>query len=414
VKIIESTNEQALSRLFRNRQRGDRALEKRVNAIVEAVRREGDRALKRLSRKFDGGELREISVAEMKRAAARLSPEIRAALGRAARNLRVVAARQLPKSHQTRVAPGLSIAQQVEPLARVGCYIPAGRYPLASTVLMAAVPASVAGVREIIVVCPRPDAVVLAAALAAGVTGVFVVGGAHAIAALAYGTNTIPRVEKIVGPGNRYVTAAKKLVAADCAIDFCAGPTEIVICAAETDPAWVAADLVAQAEHDPDARVALLTWRRRFADRVAACVAEQAGGNRIAQRALRNNGRIVLTKSPNEAVRLAGRFAPEHLVLENESMLDQRPVAGTIFIGGYAVPAAGDYVTGSNHILPTNGMARVRGGLSVADFVRVFSVQRMTRRGMSALAPAATTLARAEGLGAHAASIEVRLNRMGG
>ena len=249
----------------------------------------------------------------------------------------------------------------------------------------------------------------MAAALEAGVTRLFRVGGAHGIAALAYGTATIPRVDKIVGPGNRFVAAAKSLVARDCAIDFYAGPTEIVIVAGDGQPAWVAADLIAQGEHDPDARAVLITWRRRFAERVAAAVAARARGRDIAERSLRKNGAVVVARSEEEALEIANRFAPEHLVVERESMARRSLVAGAVFVGPYTAQASGDYATGSNHVLPTSGAARFRGGLSAADFVRVMSVQRVSRAGLARLAPIVTALARAEGLEAHAESIEVRL-----
>jgi histidinol dehydrogenase len=270
------------------------------------------------------------------------------------------------------------------------------------------VPARVAGVREVIAVCPRPEPAVMAAALEAGVTKLFRIGGAHAVAALAYGTRTVPRVDKIVGPGNKYVAAAKSLVAADCAIDFYAGPTEIVIVAGDADPAWVAADLLAQGEHDPDARAIVVTWRRRFAAAVARAVAVLARGRPIAEASLRAHGAILVARTPDEAVDLACSIAPEHLVIESESLARRPLTAGAVFIGPYTAQAAGDYATGSNHVLPTAGAARFRGGLSAADFVRAMSVQRVTRAGLARIGPTVVALARAEGLDAHAESIEVR------
>jgi histidinol dehydrogenase len=303
----------------------------------------------------------------------------------------------------------VSIEQRVEPLARVGCYVPGGRFPLPSSLLMTAVPARVAGVREIFVCCARPEPAVMAAALEAGVTRLFRVGGAHAVAALAYGTASIPRVDKIVGPGNRYVAAAKALIARDCAIDFYAGPTEIVIVAGGGRPAWIAADLIAQAEHDPDARAILITWSQRLADRVVTAVADRSARRAIVRKALTANGAVILARNAQEAMTLANRFAPEHLVLDREA-LSKRPItAGAVFIGPYSAQAAGDYATGSNHVLPTAGAARHRGGLSAADFMRVMSVQRLTRAGLARLAPTILPLARAEGLEAHAESIHVRL-----
>jgi len=249
----------------------------------------------------------------------------------------------------------------------------------------------------------------MAAALEAGVTKLFRIGGAHAVAALAYGTRTIPRVDKIVGPGNRYVAAAKALVARRCAIDFYAGPTEIVIVAGAGRPAWIAADLIAQAEHDPDARAILITWSRRLAHRVVKAVAERSAGRAIARRSLGANGAVVVTRTADEAMTLANRFAPEHLVVDREALARRPLTAGAVFIGAYSAQAAGDYATGSNHVLPTSGAARFRGGLSAADFMRVMSVQRVTRAGLARLAPTILPFARAEGLDAHAESIEVRL-----
>ena len=296
------------------------------------------------------------------------------------------------------MAPGVSVEQRVEPLARVGCYVPGGRFPLPSSLLMTAVPARVAGVREIIVVCPRPEPAVMAAALEAGVTRLFRVGGAHAIAALAYGTATVPRVDKIVGPGNRYVAAAKAPCPADCAIDFYAGPTEIVIVAGSGRPAWIAADLVAQAEHDPDARAIFITWSRALAARVAGSVA-RAGAGRASSEALARRARrlVVDAIASDEAMALANRIAPEHLVVDREALARRSITAGAVFVGPFTAQAAGDYATGSNHVLPTAGAARFRGGLSAADFVRVMSVQRVTRAGLARLAPTILPLARAKG-----------------
>ena len=410
IRIISASDRAALKRLLADSRRGDRVLDRQVRAIVQGVRTGGDRALAAFARKFDGVEPPlEITREEMRVQAARVAPDVRRAIRQAARNIADVAFRQIPHHWDLRVAPGVTIEQRVEPIARVGCYVPGGRFPLPSSLLMTAVPARVAGVSEIIVVCPRPDPVVMAAALEARVNRLFRVGGAHAIAALAYGTASIPRVDKIVGPGNKYVAAAKSQVAADCAIDFFAGPTEIVIVAASGRPAWIAADLVAQGEHDPDARAIVITWSRPFAERIARAVAAQAAGRSIVKRSLAAHGAIVVVKSGNEAIALANRIAPEHLVVDRESLTERPLVAGAVFVGPYTAQAAGDYATGSNHVLPTSGAARFRGGLSAADFMRVMSVQRLTKAGLARLRPTIVSLARAEGLTAHAESIEVRL-----
>ena len=410
MRIISSRDERALARLVNAPAARDRSLQRRVRQIVDAVRTGGDRALRRFAWRFDRLDAPiEVGADEMAAAAAQTPLDVRRAIRQAARNIARVAFRQIPRHVDIAVAAGVSIEQRVEPLARVGCYVPGGRFPLPSSLLMTAVPARVAGVREVIVVCPRPDPVVMAAALEARVTKLFRIGGAHAIAALAYGTASVPRVDKIVGPGNRYVAAAKAAVAGDCAIDFYAGPTEIVIVAAAGNPEWVAADLVAQAEHDPDARAVLITWRRDFGARVAAIVRRIGADRPIVRQSLRAHGAVVVARNADEAMDIANRLAPEHLVLESEALAKRPLIAGAVFIGPYTAQAAGDYATGSNHVLPTAGAARFRGGLSAADFVRAMSVQRVTRAGLAALAPTILPLARAEGLHAHAESIEVRL-----
>jgi histidinol dehydrogenase len=411
VKIIDAGHRRALQRALAVDRDADRAFDRRVKAIVARVRGDGDTALLGFARRFDGvSPPIEVSRDEMRAAAARVPDDVRRAIRRAAGHIARVAVRQIPKHWDLEVAPGVSVEQRVEPLARVGCYVPGGRFPLPSSLLMTAVPARVAGVREIIAVCPRPEPAVMAAALEAGVTRLFRVGGAHAIAALAYGTATIPRVDKIVGPGNRYVAAAKARVSADCAIDFYAGPTEIVIVAGSGRPGWIAADLVAQAEHDPDARSIFITWRRQLAGRVARAVTAHAAGRDVVKRSLGSHGVIVVTRSADEAMDIANRIAPEHLVVDREALARRPITAGAVFIGPFTAQAAGDYATGSNHVLPTAGAARFRGGLSAADFVRVMAVQRVTRAGLNLLAPIILPLARAEGLGAHAESVEVRLS----
>jgi histidinol dehydrogenase len=381
-----------------------------VAAIVDDVRRNGDEALLRYARTLDrlNGSV-EVSLREMRAAAAQVPRPVQAALRTAARNIRAVARKQVPRPWRVRVTGGVSVEQRVVPLDSVGCYVPGGRYPLPSSLLMTAIPAKAAGVRDVIAVCPRPEPVVMAAALAAGVSRLFRLGGAHAIAALAYGTDSVPRVDKIVGPGNRWVASAKALVASDCGIDFYAGPTEIVVVASRGPSAWIAADLVAQAEHDPDARAVFITSNRRLASAVAADVARRVPADGPARQSLRAHGGIILTRSMNEAIALANAAAPEHLVVDDEKLATHVRSAGSLFVGGWSAQVAGDYAIGSNHVLPTAGAARVRGGLSAADFVRQITVQRMTRSGLSRIGPSVIALARAEGLEAHAASIVARL-----
>jgi histidinol dehydrogenase len=412
VKIIEAKNEKALNRVLQHAAAPDPAFDRGVAKIVGGVRDGGDEALLSFARRFDGVQPPiEVSRDEMVRSLRHVPPDVRAAIATAARNIARVAARQVPKTFKTTVSPGVVVEQRVEPLARVGCYVPGGRFPLPSSLLMTAVPARVAGVTEIIAACPKPEPAVMAAALEAGVTRLFRMGGAHAVAALAYGTRTVPRVDKIVGPGNRYVAAAKALVSRDCAIDFYAGPTEIVIVASTGNPEWIAADLVAQAEHDPDARSIFITWNRALATGVSRLVAATAKDRQIVRQSIDAHGAVVIVKNADEAVELANRIAPEHLVVDTEAIAKRRLTAGAVFVGALTAQAAGDYATGSNHVLPTAGAARFRGGLSAADFVRVMAVQRVSRSGLAALAPAILPLARAEGLRAHGESIAIRLGR---
>jgi histidinol dehydrogenase len=412
IQIVESTNRRAVTALLSPERTRDAATERRVAAIVGNVRRKGDAALLGYAREFDRlQEPIEVSLDELRAAARGVAPEVRAAIRAAAKNIRAVAKRQVPRGWRLRVAPGITVEQRVVPLDRVGCYVPAGRYPLPSSLLMTAIPARAAGVGEVIVVCPRPAPVVMAAALEVGVSRFFRVGGAHAIAALAYGTETIPRVDKIVGPGNRYVAAAKALAAADCGIDFYAGPTEIVIVSSRGSAAWIAADLIAQAEHDPDARALLMTPSRRLANRVAAEVTARVPKDGPARASLAKHGGIIVTRSMAEAIDLANAAAPEHLVVDDDAAAARVRAAGSLFVGGWSAQVAGDYAIGSNHVLPTAGAARVRGGLSAADFVRQITVQRLTQAGLRRIGRSVIDLATAEGLTAHAESVAVRLRQ---
>jgi histidinol dehydrogenase len=423
MRIIDASNARAIARLAARDLARDPAVERQAARIVTDVRRRGDAAVAEWTRRLDAGLTAAgasasrvptpLSAAEIQAGWAATPADVRAAIRAAIANVRAVARRQLPKPFSVTVQPGVRIEQRVEPLGRVGCYVPGGRHPLPSTLIMTTVPARVAGVGEVVVVCPRPAPPVLAAALEAGVTEVWPIGGAQAIAALAYGTAGLERVDKIVGPGNAWVAAAKALVSADCAIDFHAGPSEIVVVADHGPADWIAADLIAQAEHDPAARAVLVTTRRTLARAVADAVARQMPPAGPARTAIRRNGAIVVARTAREAAAIVNRLAPEHLVCERQADVGRYTAAGTIFVGRWSAQAAGDYCTGSNHVLPTGGAARFRGGLSAADFVRVFSVQTLTARGIGTIGPAAVTLAEAEGLTAHAESIRKRLGGHG-
>ena len=385
-----------------------------MRPILEDVRRRGDRALLEYARKFDGFARRTVRVSEEELGAARrrLSPEFRRAVRTAAANIRDFARRQMPRPWM-RQSGGVRVGQVVRPLSTVAAYVPAGRYPLPSTILMTAVPAQVAGVANICVASPKPVDQVWGTAAMLGLTRVFEMGGAQAIAAFAYGTRTVPKADRIVGPGNIYVAAAKKLLAGEVGIDFVAGPTEILIIATEGDPRYLAADLLAQAEHDVDATAVLLTTSRRLATAVANEVERQLATlptAAVAAQSIARNSAIVLVRSIEEALEISNRFAPEHLSIPDARLLAGIEHAGSVFVGPYSPEAAGDYASGPNHVLPTSGAARVRGGLAVTDFVKVISVQQLSAAGLARIKPAIVTLARAEGLEAHARSVEVRTN----
>ncbi|HEY1580858.1 MAG TPA: histidinol dehydrogenase [Terracidiphilus sp.] len=408
---------EAAAMLFDLERRGGTALDSvmpAVTRIVSDVRRRGDRAVLQYARKFDGladPTRFQVTQEEIAQAWGEIDSELRDALLTAAKQIRVFAKRQMPKSWSAHAGAGLTVGQVVRPLESVGCYVPSGRHPLPSTLLMTAIPAQVAGVERIVVVSPKPAAETLAAAHLLGITEFYRVGGAHAIAALAYGTGTIKRVDKIVGPGNLFVTAAKRMVAFDCAIDMLAGPTEIVVTSETGDPAEVAADLVAQAEHDPEAVAILVTTREELAKQVIGEVKAQSRRNPVARDALSGNGVAIVAATSDEAREITNRLAPEHLTVDSADDLNWVKSAGSVFVGGWSAQPMGDYISGPNHTLPTGGMARVRGGLSVNDFVKLITVQEYDAKGILELGPKAAMLGDAEGLTAHAASIRMRLKK---
>jgi len=375
-------------------------VEPAVRRIVNDVRHNRDRALRRYAAQWDGLDKSDplrVTEAELHEAWQKISPDLQDAIKQAAANIRQYCEWQKPGEWRREIQPGVCVGQLVRPLESVGCYVPGGRYPLPSTLLMTVIPAQVAGVSQIRVVSPRPAATTLAAAAFLGVREFYRVGGAQAIAALAYGTESIPRVNKIVGPGNRFVTAAKKQVAFDCAIEFLAGPTEAVFISAEGDPVFIACDLVAQAEHDPDALCILITNSQGLAKAVQAETQRLSRTNPIAAESLSSRGAILLVASLEEAVSVANRIAPEHLTLP-AALAAAVQNAGSIFLDEFTPQSAGDYISGPNHVLPTGAMARVRGGLNVLDYVRIISCQQLSREGIRQIAPTAIVLAEAEGL----------------
>ena len=385
-----------------------------VRRIVTDVRKRGDRALLRYANQFDGlADISKLRVTQEEMAAAwnSLDPALQKALSTAGKQIRRFAERQMPASWNASPIAGLTTGQLVRPLGSVGCYVPSGRHPLPSTLLMTAIPAQVAGVERIVAVSPKPAPETLAAAHLLGITEFYRLGGAHAVAALAYGTASVARVDKIVGPGNLYVTAAKRLVAFDCAIDMLAGPTEIVVTSERGTAQGIASDLVAQAEHDPEALAIFITTRQDLAKEVIAEAKLRSGDNPFARESLDRNGLVIVAASVDEARAITNLLAPEHLTVDAASDLKWVENAGSVFVGRWSAQPMGDYISGPNHTLPTGGTARVRGGLSVYDFVKLITVQEYSAEGLRALGPQAALLAEAEGLVGHAEAIRTRLRK---
>jgi histidinol dehydrogenase len=383
-----------------------------VQEILAAVRARGDKAVREYSAKFDGlAEEQSLLVSREEMAAAweETSEELKAAMRLAQANIRTFAEKQLPRAFSFRPSDGMEVGQIVRPLGSVGCYVPGGRYPLPSTLLMTATPAQVAGVERIVVCSPKPAKETMAAAHLAGVTEFYRVGGAQAIAAMAFGTESIAAVDKIVGPGNLYVTAAKIAVSQQTGIDMPAGPTEIVVTSESGDATGIAADLVAQAEHDPEALAILITSNAQLGEEVALETKRQSQENEIAKQSLAAQGFVFVTETVDEARALTNRLAPEHLTVDAGSDLRWVKNAGSVFIGHYAPQSMGDYISGPNHVLPTGRNGRVRGGLSVLDFVKVITVQQYTLDALREVGPHTIALAEAEGLKGHAESVRVRM-----
>ena len=404
-------------RLLTARERRDVQAEKVATKIIADVRRRGDAAVLSWTKKLDGINLTRrgiwVSQREIEEAQESVSADFQRAVKHAIANVRKVAEKQLPRNWSMEAEPGVSIGQMVKPIETIGCYAPGGKSTLLSTLVMTAVPAQVAGVKRIVVVCARPNDELLAAAGVLGLSEVARIGGAQAIAALAYGTKTVPRVDKLFGPGNRFVTAAKQLASRDCAIDLPAGPTEAMVLASRGNPVSIAADLLAQAEHAPDAASILVTTSVQLAQEVRHEVAKQLKKLPKANSAnvsLKTAGVILLAASDNQALSFVNRFAPEHLSLpQSESAaLEKVSAAGTVFVGPWAAQPLGDYASGSNHVLPTGGWARSRGGLSAGDFVKCISVQTINHEGFGRLAADVRVLARAENLLAHENAVAVR------
>ncbi len=416
-----------LDELLAWEQVSDQQVERTVRQIIGDIRSRGDAALLEYTNRFDRMDAKsmaelEIAPGLLQQALAAVDPGQREALRRAAQRIRAYAGHQKMESWTYTEADGTVLGQQVTPLDRVGLYVPGGKAAYPSSVLMNAVPAKVAGVSELIMVVPTPDGIsndlVLAAAAIAGVDRVFAIGGAQAVAALAYGTETVPRVDKIVGPGNIYVATAKGMVFGDAGIDMIAGPSEIlVVCDGRTDPDWIAMDLFSQAEHDEDAQAILVSPDAAFLDRVADSIErllprmERAA---IIEKSLGGRGALIQAEDLDDAVSIANHIAPEHLELSVEdpqALATRIRHAGAIFMGRYTAEALGDYCAGPNHVLPTSRTARFSSPLGVYDFQKRSSLIQCSPEGAADLGRTASVLARGEGLTAHARSAEYRLDR---
>jgi histidinol dehydrogenase len=420
-RIADLTHEQR-TLLLERRPPDETGLRDTVRRILDRVREDGDAALLEMAREFDSIELEALEVPEARWRAAldALDPSVRGALERAAENIRVFHEAQLPNELTLEVEPGVVLGRRAVPLAAVGIYAPGGRAAYPSSVLMGVVPARAAGVTEIVVCSPpgpfgEPPEEVLAACAIGGATRLFSIGGAGAIGALAYGTASVPRVDAIVGPGNRWVTEAKRQVAGELRIDSPAGPSEVLIVADESaDPTRVALELIAQAEHDPDAAVGVVSWSADLLDRVRAELgrrAQRAPRGEIVEAAFASRGAVLLARDRREALDFAEEYAAEHLALytvDPRSDLETQTTAGTVFLGDAASVAFGDYITGANHVLPTSGRARSFAGLSTLDFLRFFTWQEISPSGAAAMARDVEKLARAERLPAHAAAARAR------
>jgi len=416
LRVVRADSREASQLLVRST-RFDAGVDAAVAAILDDVRRRGDDAVAEYTRRFDHREPPyEVSLARWSELAAEVAPDVRTALELAASRIRAFHVRQVEPDLDV-MLDGVRLELRVTPLARAGLYVPGGtaRYP--SSVLMTAIPAKVAGVPEVVMVTPGASAETMLAAQLAGVDRVFELGGAQAVAALAYGTATVPRVDKIVGPGNAWVASAKRQVYGEVDIDSIAGPSEVLVIAdASADPAWVAADLLAQAEHDRDARVVLVTMSAELATRVDAELARQLADlprRAIAEAAITDHGAAVIVDSLDAAIAFANAYAPEHLELDlpldvARAAAASCTTAGAIFVGKYASEAAGDYIAGANHVLPTGGAARYASPLGVADFRKRTSIVEYTAEAAAAHAPIIATLAECEGLHAHARSAQGR------
>jgi len=393
-----------------------------VTEIIEAIKTGGDKAVKEYSKKFGDGDFDRLYLSdeEIDKALSQVPQDVLDCIKTSITNVKRFAEAQFAvlKDVETNF-DGIKLGHKVIPLNRIGAYVPGGNYPLPSSAVMSVVPAKVAGVKEVIVCSPKIQPVTVAACKLAGADRIFRIGGVQAIAAMAYGTESIPKVDKITGPGNKYVTAAKKEVYGVCGIDFLAGPSEVMIIADETaNPVFIAADMLAQAEHDADAKAYLITTSKEIAQKVLNKVDEflkTLETAEIASKSINNNSFIILVENVDEAIKIANSAAPEHLEIcfkDADNVIDKFVNYGSLFIGNYSAEVFGDYCSGTNHVLPTRGIARYTGGLSVFDFVKIQTYQQMSKdAAIDKLCPVASKLAQIEGLYAHKLSADLRMKQ---
>jgi len=416
IKIIEFRDREKIEKIKERPLANIDKVEEKVKEVIKEVKNKGDKALLFYSEKFDNVRLENLEVTkkDIEEAYKKTGKKTIKSLKRAKGIIEDYCKKQLPKEWSCEIRKGIKIGQIIRPLDKVGCYVPCGNYPLPSTVLMTVIPAKIAGVNEIILCTPpkKNNEAIIAAADICGVDKIFKVGGSQAIAAMAYGTKTIPKVNKIVGPGNIYVTAAKKLVYGDTGIDFIAGPSEIIIFSEKGNEKFIAADMLAQAEHDKMASAIFVTTNKELAEKVKKEIEKQIEyllTKDIAKESIKNNSAIIITKDIDEAFGFINELAPEHLeIMDDKELLKKVRNAGAVFLGSYSVEAAGDYAVG-NHVLPTMGFAKVRAGLSVLDFIKMPTVQELSKEGLNEIKDIVINLAETEGLEAHKKSVEARL-----
>jgi len=410
IRIITKNQEQFLESLILSRQQSNADIESKVAEILLNVRQNGNSSIFEYSKKFDNFKLTaknmRISKKEIKKAYFSADKSFISALKKAKKNIEIFSKKQKPKSWEIKLSKGMILGEIIKPIDSVGIYVPAGNYPLISSVLMNSIPAKIAGVKRIVMcVPPSFKKEILAAAYLCGITEIYCIGGAQAIAALAFGTQTLQKVDKIVGPGNIYVSTAKKLVYGSVGIDFIAGPTEIMIIADKGKPDFIAADLLAQAEHDENASAILLTTNRVLAEQVQSELSKQLqelSTKGIASKSIAKNSAIILVENQNQAIALANNFAPEHLeIFGSRKIISKIKNCGSLFIDEYSCETFGDYCSGTNHVLPTNQAAKYRAGLSTEDFVKKIAFQKVSKKASVELAKISAKLAEIEGLEGH-------------